>query len=498
MKGGLTLFASLLVLGLCSGMSTRTSSRDTENQAMGTESMDDQQRFLDSEKSKPTVWNNELMPAGSQDAQSSGSDNSTTEGHHTLLETGEEIKDYLGKKISQLYDLLRGRKNKEEVEKALTISSDELPTFPEPYEIHDLYKNYKLAYMNFTNIHVAGMSGFKQSELRTNLEETSAKLVLKSDSLVITGNYSMSNILKHAAGAFKVTLKDVTYTESDIYHKNANEIDIVTSEVTVRYEKMENYFQDIGFFTQVFDSVITNQLLEDVLPEIGKEVGHLMRTTLLTRLRTEVLGMDNQKMINALEEIVRSAVSEARNLLKKGRYAALQLGYEPVDVQYKELQAQILSVYLSGLHTFEVVQLTPKMQGNKIRIDIQVKTGMLAGYATVLVLNKENSKWTVAYNIDDMSVRIAFEKELYNDDAMFDIVQLDVQVQKLETVLDKSHPEPYQSLFKEQVPKSLVPVINKRLAQMAKASIEEILHEGKMQTERKKLKSFHHKRTHVL
>lgn len=159
------------------------------------------------------------------------------------------------------------------------------------------------------------------------------KLVLKSNSLVITGNYSLSNILKHAEGAFKVTLKDVTYTESDIYHKGATEINIVTSQVTVRYEKKENYFQNIGFFTQVFDSVIANQLLEEVLPEIGKEVGHLMRTALLTRLRIEVLGIDNQKLINALEEIVRSAVSEARNLLSKGRYATMQLGYEPVDVK---------------------------------------------------------------------------------------------------------------------------------------------------------------------
>lgn len=98
-------------------------------------------------------------------------ENSLVEGEQVLLNTAQEFRDYVAKKVSHVYALLQGRKNRDEVNKAMIMKLDELPMFQEPFEIGNLFKNYKLAYMNFTNIKVHGMSGFNQSLMLINTKD---------------------------------------------------------------------------------------------------------------------------------------------------------------------------------------------------------------------------------------------------------------------------------------------------------------------------------------
>lgn len=155
---------------------------------------------------------------------------------------------------------------------------------------------------------------------------------MEVDTLTVEGEYSLSNILKQTSGAFNVKINKVNYTETDVYELTSNDVDVVSGQATMRYDNAAEYFENIGFFAQVFEGVITDQLMQDVIPKIGQEVGHLMRTPILTKTRIAE-GFDTDKMLNGIEQLIKSAISETRNFLRKGHYTDIELEDEPVHVQ---------------------------------------------------------------------------------------------------------------------------------------------------------------------
>lgn len=67
---------------------------------------------------------------------------------------------------------------------------------------------------------------------------------------------------------------------------------------------------------------------------------------------------------------------------------------------------------------------------------------------------------------------MAFEKELNSDEAEFKLVQLDVQIDKLIPILYSTYTKNESELVKTLLPQVLVPVINQRLTELTKSSIE--------------------------
>lgn len=107
---------------------------------------------------------------------------------NSVLNTVTEIKGFLGTKWNQLRSLFKGCKNEADVKRqALSAVDEELPLFQDPYYIGDIIRNYKLAYINYTNVYVHGLSGFKKSEL--SVDSKTNKVKHNSYIVYISGTY---------------------------------------------------------------------------------------------------------------------------------------------------------------------------------------------------------------------------------------------------------------------------------------------------------------------
>lgn len=157
--------------------------------------------------------------------------------------------------------------------------------------------------------------------------------------------------------------------------------------------------------------------------------------------------------------------------------------------QSNRISGQILNVHLSGVRTFQVQQMKVEVEDNKFRINVSATTGPLSGYAKMMVYYRDNDPWSVPYTMDDMKVSIMLEKELYNDNVVFQIVKLDVQTQKLQAQTNTSDPEPLQLFFKNELPKFLEPIINTRVARFIKESIMNVLNVVEIKDNRVRLKT---------
>lgn len=65
--------------------------------------------------------------------------------------------------------MLKGCKNKNDVEKATRLDFEHLPHFEEPLNVGNFTKNYKLADVSFYNVKVQGMKNFHSAEVQTDL-----------------------------------------------------------------------------------------------------------------------------------------------------------------------------------------------------------------------------------------------------------------------------------------------------------------------------------------
>ena len=147
-------------------------------------------------------------------------------------------------------------------------------------------------------------------------------------SLLITGNYFLSNYFKKTSGPFTVKLcNNVTYHEASVYCRMKQEVDIAASKCGIRYSKSENDYANLGWFTGLFRGAISNPMIDQVLQNVGKEIGHKMRPILLSTLQKTVIGneTESETVVPGLDSLIRSTVSETRNLMMKDEYKNFQL-----------------------------------------------------------------------------------------------------------------------------------------------------------------------------
>lgn len=173
-----------------------------------------------------------------------------------------------------------------------------------------------------------------------------ATLILHVPNIYITGNYSLSNVVKKASGPFRVDVNDATYTEvGDVVVYNNKEVDVPHSTASFKYKKLISDFKNLGFFTQLFRSTIGGKLMnEEVLPLIINEIGFKVRSNFLSQLRLaftsnspttdhNVSGTAAKVPESKLDELVKSTISAARVFLEKGGYSNIILDGPPLTVQ---------------------------------------------------------------------------------------------------------------------------------------------------------------------
>jgi hypothetical protein len=147
----------------------------------------------------------------------------------------------------------------------------------------------------------------------------------------------LSNFFRKTSGSFVVKLvDDVTYHEASVYCRLKQEVDIAASHCGIRYGKSENDYANLGFFTSIFRGAISNPMIDQVLQKVGKEIGHKMRPVLLAKLRETVIGANSSANLPGLETLIRSTVSETRNLLMKDEYKNYRLEGVAQEVQVSD------------------------------------------------------------------------------------------------------------------------------------------------------------------
>lgn len=132
---------------------------------------------------------------------------------------------------------------------------------------------------------------------------------------------------------------------------------------------------------------------------------------------------------------------------------------------------------VSGLCTFELVNLKTSTQNKKVRVQLEIKTASLSGYAELDLPDSQlgQSILSSGFNIDHVIVALVFEKKLDNENAWFELTELKVSTQKLVPILYASYTESQQALIQNQLPQILVPVIDERLAALAKGAIVQFI-----------------------
>lgn len=405
---------------------------------------------------------------------------------YSLLNKTNEVEEFLKDKWLHLKQLFKGCKNQKDVSRqALSATNFKELSLTEDLFVGNIIKNYKLAYINFTNVHIFGLPKEVSSEISLNSEATQATLILHIPNIYITGNYSLSNVLKKASGPFRVDVNDGTYTEvGNVVVYNNKEVDVPSSTASFKYKKLISDFKNLGFFTQLLRNTIGGKLVNgEVLPLIINEIGFKVRSNFLSQLRQvftstsdhNVSGTATKIPESKLDELVKSTISAARVFLEKGGYSNIILDGPALTVQDKEFSVQIVKLNISGLCTFEVENInTTTTLNNAVRVDLNIKTGNLHSYADLILLGiqPDSSPFTAGFNIDHVTAHMAFEKELNSDEAEFKLVQLDVQIDKLIPILYSTYTKNESELVKTLLPQVLVPVINQRLTELTKSSIE--------------------------
>lgn len=128
--------------------------------------------------------------------------------------------------------------------------------------------------------------------------------------------------------------------------------------------------------------------------------------------------------------------------------------------------------------TFEVENInTATTPNNAVRVDLNIKTGNLHSYADLIPFGTQSdtSPFTAGFNINHVAAHMAFEKELNNDEMGFKLVQLDVRTDELIPILYSTYTKNESELVRTLLPQVLVPVINQRLTELTKSSIENFI-----------------------
>lgn len=456
--------------------------------------------LTDSNSPDPTEM--DLFTENSNTDNSFGNDPSVTEGgdenfildpdvdptETPFLTTATEIRQYLVSKLREIYRSLKGCKSKMDVEKATLLDFDHLPKFQDPLYVGNFTEKYKLADVSFYNVAVRGMNDFRSADMHTDQEHRNVDLQLVAPSLQITGNYFLKNFFKKTSGPFNVKLRDnITYHEASIYCQMKQEIDIATSKCGIRYGKSENNYVNLGWFTGLFRGAISNPMIDQVLQKVGKEIGHKMRPILLNMLQKTVIGKDNDTTGSGLAALIRSTVSETRNLMMKDEYKNFQVEGDAKVIQYGTYDVSFQTIELHGVNRFEIIGLDLPVLSDKLVVHLTVHDMNINGSANIQFSNRglepktESSAGVnrVPFEIEDLRVEILLEKQLSSDVMKFDVSSINVTVSKLVT-----HP-PQESIVPEIevavrdfVPNHLPAIISERLTSLIKSHIENILNDA--------------------
>lgn len=110
---------------------------------------------------------NELVVENEQNLQNEG---------YSLLNKANEVEEFLKDKWLQLKKLFKGCKNQKDVSRqALSATNLKELSLQEDIFVGDIIRNYKLAYINFTNVHIFGLPKEVSSEISLNSEATQVR-----------------------------------------------------------------------------------------------------------------------------------------------------------------------------------------------------------------------------------------------------------------------------------------------------------------------------------
>lgn len=138
-----------------------------------------------------------------------------------------------------------------------------------------------------------------------------------ADQLRVEGNYTLSNFMKTASGAFTVKLLDkVTYEEKDLYCKFKDDVDVASAEATIMYGKSQSNYENIGLLASIFEGVISNELTQEILYRVGREIGHKIRHVTTSKI-LQISTQTESTEINRFTAIFKSLMSEIRTSLRK-------------------------------------------------------------------------------------------------------------------------------------------------------------------------------------
>ncbi|XP_065218599.1 uncharacterized protein LOC135844364 [Planococcus citri] len=354
-----------------------------------------------------------------------------------LLESQEDLREYVSSQMDHVYEILKKLANSTDSHKVLAMDLDELPFISDSFYIGKFNKSYKLADMQYTNVKVYGMSGFKNYALSVDKNHKKANVTLVAPQLIIEGNYSLSNFLRHATGSFTVKLLDnVTYTENDLYCKFKNEIDIASSEATITFGKSEYDYRNMGVISIFLEGIISNKLVEEILYRVGKELGHRIRHVVISKVKEITSQKDVSSLgeYNRVSSIMSSSLSQIRTWLNKtvSVKAPLPGIYHKMKVHNNTII--VSNVTLTGLNTTHLKdQIRAYRDQNDFYINMEGQAGPLTIGGRIFMTEVRNGTLeqiplNADYKITQVRVRIVVSCSLLDDQDSLQVEDLDVSV----------------------------------------------------------------------
>lgn len=247
---------------------------------------------------------------------------------------------------------------------------------PDPMSIPPLSHSFTIGKMNMQNVLLNGLSKFRIHHINVDLQAMQCEAALTIESLIVTGNYTLSTWLSRYNGPFTVKLKNVfVQAISRLEVEQNGQLEAQEMKMDITFKHIDMNFEGLGMFASMFQGIINS---------VGTFVFDSIKPFVLKEANTN-LRKDMNEQVHKIPQNFTNSISPLDQILIEVRKKIRTMNYDPYKINDYNKTAGLLSVqmtntWITGLSSIHRVgNITFGVRNNTVTVDIGVGTQKLEG-----------------------------------------------------------------------------------------------------------------------